>query len=65
MADGNAHSSENAPIMMAGGGAALHNGSVVNAQGSHMNVFDTATEMLGLTGQIPQFGSGALTGVIV
>ncbi len=65
MGDGNAHSSENAPVMMAGGGSALHGGSVVNAKGSHMNVFDTATEILGLTGQIPQFGTGALTGVIV
>ncbi len=65
MGDGGAHSSEHAPVMMAGGGSALNGGTVVNASGSHMNVFDTATEILGLTGQIPQFGSGALTGVIV
>jgi len=32
--------------------------------GSHTNVFDTATEILGLTGAVPQFGTGALTGVI-
>ena len=65
MGDGNAHSSENAPVMMAGGGSALKGGTIVNASGSHMNVFDTATEILGLTGQIPQFGAGALSGVIV
>lgn len=65
MGDGNAHSSENAPVMMAGGGSALRGGSIVDANGSHMNVFDTATEILGLTGQIPQYGSGALANVVV
>ncbi len=63
MADGNAHDSENAPMMLAGGGAAIRGGNVVNC-GSHMNIFDTATEALGLTGAVPQFGNGALSGVI-
>jgi len=65
MGDGTAHSSEFAPVMMAGGGMALKGGSVIDAKNSHMNVFDTATEILGLTGQLPQFGTGALNEVIV
>ncbi|EAR10827.1 DUF1552 domain-containing protein [Reinekea blandensis] len=64
MGDGNAHSSDHAPVMMAGGGAALRGGSVVDAQGSHMNVFDTAVEMLGLQQELPQYGNGALSQVI-
>ena len=63
MGDGSAHSSDLAPIMMAGGGSALNGGSVVEC-GSHMNVFDTATEIFGLTGTVPQFGTGALSGVV-
>lgn len=63
MGDGNAHSSVDAPVMMAGGGSALNGGSVVEC-GAHTNVFDTATEILGLTGSVPQFGTGALSGVI-
>jgi len=63
MGDGNAHTSKLAPVMMAGGGSGLNGGSVVEC-GSHMNVFDTATEILGLTGTVPQFGTGALSGVV-
>ncbi|MDA7746492.1 DUF1552 domain-containing protein [Psychromonas sp.] len=63
MGDGNAHSSIQAPVMMAGGGSALNGGSIVDS-GAHTNVFDTATEILGLTGSVTQFGTGALTGVI-
>lgn len=63
MGDGNAHSSDDAPVMMAGGGSALRGGSIVDAQGSHMNVFDTAVEMLGLQEELPQYGNGALSQV--
>ena len=63
MGDGNAHSSDLAPLMMAGGGSALNGGTIVNC-GAHTNVFDTATEILDLTGSVPQYGTGALTGVI-
>lgn len=63
MGHGNLHSSADAPIMMAGGGSALNGGSIVNC-GAHTNVFDTATEILGLTDSVHQFGTGALSGVI-
>lgn len=65
MGDGRNHSSELAPLMIAGGGSALRGGSVVECHERHTNVFDTATEIFGLTGTLPQFGTGALSNVIV
>lgn len=64
MGDGNAHSSDNAPFVLAGGGAAINGGTVAQC-GWHNNIFDTMTEALGLTGVVPQFGQGPITGVIV
>ena len=63
MGDGNSHSSRDCPMMMAGGGSQLNLGQVV-ATDRHMNMFDTASEALGLGSQINQFGTGAITGVI-
>lgn len=63
MGHGDLHSSTDAPITMAGGGSALNGGSVIKCD-KHVDVFDTATEILGLTGSVPQFGSGPITGVI-
>lgn len=63
MADGDAHSSTDAPVMLAGGGSAINRGQVVNC-GRHTNVFDTASEALGLSSEITQFGQGPITGVI-
>ncbi len=63
MGDGNAHSSERAPVMMAGGGSAINRGQLVSL-GAHTNMFDTATEALGLSGSIDNLGTGPVTGVI-
>lgn len=63
MGDGNAHSSTNAPMLLAGGGAAIQRGQLANC-GNHVNIFDTMTEAMGLTGLVPQYGSGALSGII-
>lgn len=64
MGDGNSHGSVNAPIMLAGGGSAINRGQVVEL-GRHTNMFDTATEALGLGGVISNMGTGPATGVIV
>ena len=63
MGDGNSHSSEYAPIMMAGGGSAINSGQVVDL-GRHLNMFDTVTEVLGLGNEIGNLGTGPVTGVI-
>lgn len=64
MGDGNAHSSTIAPVMMAGGGSAIRGGQVVEC-GRHTNMFDTASEAMGISSQVTQFGTGALSGIIV
>jgi len=63
MGEGNAHTSDNCPMMMAGGGSSIRRGQVVSTD-RHMNMFDTASEALGLGSQINQFGTGPITGVI-
>ena len=63
MADGNAHSTVGAPMFLAGGGSAIRRGSLVDS-GEHNNIFDTVTEALGLSGVLPQIGSGPITGVL-
>lgn len=63
MGDGNAHSSTLAPCMLAGGGSAINRGRVVEC-GRHTNIFDTVSEVLGISSQVTQFGTGPLTGVI-
>ncbi len=63
MGDGDAHSSDLAPVMLAGGGSAINRGRVVEG-GRHTNVFDTVSEVLGISSQVTQFGEGPLTGVI-
>lgn len=63
MGDGDAHSSTIAPVMMAGGGSAINRGQVVEC-GRHTNMFDTASEALGITGQVSQFGLGPVSGVL-
>ena len=64
MADGNAHSTDNAPMLLAGGGSHIRRGQLASC-GDHVNIFDTVTEAMGLTGQVEQYGSGALSGIIV
>ena len=63
MGDGNAHGGSNAPNTLSGGGSAVKGGQVVSC-GPHANILDTATEILGMTGKIRKYGSGALTGII-
>lgn len=63
MGDGDAHGNEQAPMILAGGGAAVNKGQVTTC-GAHANILDTATELLGYTGMVPQYGSGPLTSVI-
>ena len=63
MGDGNAHSSTRAPVMMAGGGSSIRRGQVVDC-GRHTDMFDTASEAMGINSQVTQFGTGAITGVI-
>ena len=63
MGDGNAHTSDEAPMFLAGGGSRINRGRLMQC-GQHVNIFDTMTEVLGLTGQVPQYGSGPLNGVI-
>lgn len=63
MGDGNAHSSTNCPMMMAGGGSSINRGQVVSTS-RHTNMFDTASAVLGLDSQINAFGTGPISGVI-
>lgn len=63
MGDGNAHSSVDCPMMIAGGGSAINRGQVVSTD-RHMNMFDTASAALGLDSQIASFGTGPITGVL-
>lgn len=63
MGDGTAHSSDFAPVMMAGGGSAIKGGQVVEC-GRHTNMFDTASEAIGISSSVTQFGQGALSGII-
>jgi len=63
MGDGNAHTGTNAPMLMAGGGSAIRRGRVVTC-GDHVNIFDTVTEALGMTGQLDQLGDGPISGVL-
>ncbi len=63
MGDGNAHGSTDAPIMLAGGGSTIRRGQVVTLD-RHTNMFDIATEALGLSGVIENLGTGPVTGVI-
>ena len=63
MGDGDAHSSTQAPVMMAGGGSNINRGQVVEC-GRHTNMFDTVSEALGISSQVTQFGTGALSGII-
>ncbi|WP_096086019.1 DUF1552 domain-containing protein [Agaribacterium haliotis] len=63
MGNGDAHTSTDAPVMLAGGGSAIRGGQVVET-GRHMNVIDTMSEALGISAQVPQYGQGAVTGVI-
>lgn len=63
MGDGNAHTSDEAPMFLAGGGSRINRGQLAQC-GQHVNIFDTMTEVLGLTGQVPQYGSGPLNSVI-
>lgn len=63
MADGNNHTTNNAPMLLAGGGSAINRGQSTRC-GQHVNIFDTVTEVLGLAGQIPRYGNGPISGVI-
>lgn len=67
MADGNAHSTNNAPMFFAGGGSCINRG-ILTSMGSdkqHNNMFDTVTELLGLTDVVPQLGNGPIPGIII
>ena len=64
MADGRLHSTNNAPMMLAGGGSAVKRGQVTTC-GEHYDLLDTVTELVGMTGRgVPRYGAGAVTGVI-
>ncbi len=63
MGDGNVHSSIDAPIMLAGGGSSVRSGRVISAA-RHTSVFDTASELLGVSNKVIKYGQGPVTGVI-
>ena len=63
MADGNAHSTDGAPMLLAGGGSAIQRGKLVDC-GAHNNIFDTVTEALGMGSVLPTLGEGPISGVI-
>ncbi len=63
MADGQQHSSNNAPFVLAGGGSAIQRGSLASC-GRHTNILDTIGEALGVDNQIPTFGDKKLTGIL-
>jgi hypothetical protein len=63
MGEGNGHTSDRAPMCLAGGGSAVQRGQVTTS-GPHTNILDTVTELVGLTDTVPSYGSGALNSVI-
>lgn len=63
MADGDNHTGVSAPMVLAGGGSAINSGQVARC-GEHTNIFDTMTEVLGVSGEVPVYGDGPLTGII-
>lgn len=63
MGDGDSHTTTGAPMFLAGGGAAVNRGQLSTC-GEHVNMFDTAAELLGMTGVVPRYGDGPLTGII-
>jgi len=63
MADGDNHTGDSAPMVLAGGGSAINRGQLARC-GDHVNIFDTMTEVYGLSGEISDYGDGPLTGII-
>ncbi len=64
MADGNAHTGDDAPYFFAGGGSAIDKGKVMTAS-NHHRILDTAAEYMG-AGDMPNYDTdGALSGVLL
>ena len=63
MADGDNHTGVSAPMVLAGGGSAINRGQVARC-GEHTSIFDTMTEVLGVSGEVPEYANGPLTGII-
>jgi len=64
MADGVAHTTDGAPMFIAGGGSSINSGIVTSmgANTNHNGMFDTVTDLFGL--DIPYIGGGPIPGVI-
>lgn len=66
MGDGNAHSDSDAPFMLAGGGAAIQRGKVVDVGGAkHYQLLETVSEYMGVRGTIGTYSAaGPLGGIL-
>lgn len=65
MAEGDAHSTNKAPMLIAGGGSRINRGSVVGSDDSrlHTDMLQTVTEAMGINDLMPKFGN-PIEGVI-
>lgn len=66
MADGHLHSTNKAPVVLAGGGSNVKGGQLTTC-GNFGSIFDTVTAALGLKDEIPWYGEagGPLSGIFV